>query len=77
MEIKTKFDLNYPCWIMVSNKPIPCYITGIRTELSEVYGNITTTTVYTIKGKSYFSNFEMECKEDELFSTKAELIKTL
>jgi hypothetical protein len=77
MEIKTKFDINDSCWIMSSNKPTVYYISGIRVELSEDDGNITTTIVYTIERKSTYNQGERDCKEDELFSTKEELIKTL
>lgn len=75
MEIKTKFNLDHPCWIMTDNIPVQMYIDGIFVQLTEVDGKIVTDIEYTIKGK--YGGPEIRCKEERLFPTKNELLKTL
>ena len=69
MEIKTKFDIDDDCWMMLCNKPVKHKITGVYVEITKdgtsVTYNIGTTT-----------NTQMidECM---LFLSKEELIKSL
>ena len=72
MKIETKFDPGQTVWIMISNKAIECVIEevipGRRTRTSRYQDT------YTITG---YNGNSPKFYEEQIFTTKEELIKSL
>ena len=75
MKIETKFDPGQTVWIMIDNKPKECVIDevipGTRARTFRYQD------AYTIIGYKYVAGKGLKFYEEQIFTTKEELIKSL
>ena len=75
MKIETKFDPGQTVWIMIDNKPKECVIDQV------IPGNRARTfryqDAYTIIGYKYVAGKGLKFYEEQIFTTKEELINSL
>ena len=62
MKIETKYDIGQEVWVMSMNRPYCAKITGIRIDIHGLFYNI---------------EYILSKREEDIFPTKEELLKSL